>query len=209
LDSELAKQDFLSNYQLAWRGEMILLEGGACDYLRHHPEQLGNIADDSSSGPVLPSGFIAALIPSGWFYQNQLSCARIVEEFCLPLVDENRGVVSAPQVKRNEEAVRSETRHANPYNVSASFLLSALSGPVQKCAYAQNVVNMARVAAALERYRLAHGVFPDSLNVLSPQFIQQVPHDVINGEPCNMSARGISSLSFIPLVGMKRMMEAL
>ena len=181
LDSQLAKQDFLDGYKLAWRGEMVLLEGGACDYLRHHPEELGNISD--TEGPVLPSGFMADLIPSGWFYQNQLSCARFVEEFCLPSVDEKRGVVPVSSVKRNEEAMRSETRHMNPYNVFASFLLSAFSGPVQKCAYAQNAVNMAHVAVALERYRLAHGESPDSLDALSPQLLESIPHDIIDGEP--------------------------
>ena len=42
---------------------------------------------------------------------------------------------------------------------------------------------MARVAAALERYRLAHGAFPDSLDALSPQLMDPIPHDVIDGEP--------------------------
>jgi len=42
---------------------------------------------------------------------------------------------------------------------------------------------LARVAIALERYRLAHGDFPESLDVLAPQFIAKLPHDVINGQP--------------------------
>ena len=38
------------------------------------------------------------------------------------------------------------------------------------------------IACALERYRRQHGQFPESLNALQPQFIQQLPHDIINGE---------------------------
>jgi hypothetical protein len=40
----------------------------------------------------------------------------------------------------------------------------------------------ARIACALERYRLAHGGYPDSLDALVPDCIEAVPHDVINGE---------------------------
>ena len=40
-------------------------------------------------------------------------------------------------------------------------------------------MNLARTAIALERYRLAHGEFPESLDALAPQFIAQVPPDVI------------------------------
>jgi hypothetical protein len=35
----------------------------------------------------------------------------------------------------------------------------------------------------LERYRQAHGQFPESLRAVAPGFISQLPHDIINGEP--------------------------
>ena len=39
------------------------------------------------------------------------------------------------------------------------------------------------MAIALERYRLVHGEFPESLDALAPQFTGKIPHDVINGQP--------------------------
>ena len=39
------------------------------------------------------------------------------------------------------------------------------------------------MAIALERYRLAHGEYPESLDVLAPQFMAKLPHDIINGQP--------------------------
>jgi hypothetical protein len=182
LDSVLAKEDFLAGYKTALRSEMVLFQGGIFDYLRHHPEQLGNIAFGPNGRPSFSSSPITYLIPSGWFYQNQLSCARVVEVYCLPLVDENRGVVSVSSVRSSEDAMKSEIRQFNPYNVFANMILPVLASPVERCAYAQNNINMARVAVALERYRLAHGKFPESLDMLSPQFMEQIPHDVINGE---------------------------
>jgi len=44
-------------------------------------------------------------------------------------------------------------------------------------------VDLARAAIALERYRLAHREFPESLDVLVPHFVAQVPHDIIGGQP--------------------------
>ena len=62
------------------------------------------------------------------------------------------------------------------------FLMPALSKAVQRTAFAQAAVDEAAVACALERHRLAHGAYPDSLEALAPQFIAQVPHDVITGQ---------------------------
>jgi len=42
---------------------------------------------------------------------------------------------------------------------------------------------LARVACALERYRLAHGGYPESLDALAPQYIHKLPHDIIIGQP--------------------------
>jgi hypothetical protein len=44
-------------------------------------------------------------------------------------------------------------------------------------------VDLARVACALERYRRAHAEYPETLEVLAPQFIEKLPHDITNGQP--------------------------
>ena len=54
---------------------------------------------------------------------------------------------------------------------------------VEKFAAIQSSIDLARVACALERYRLAHGQYPDTLDALAPQFIGKLPHDIINGQP--------------------------
>jgi hypothetical protein len=42
---------------------------------------------------------------------------------------------------------------------------------------------MAMITCALERYRLANGIYPDSLAQIWPQFPGEIPHDVIDGQP--------------------------
>ena len=47
----------------------------------------------------------------------------------------------------------------------------------------QSSLDLARVACALERHRLAHGDHPETLDALVPAFMASVPRDVINGQP--------------------------
>jgi hypothetical protein len=47
----------------------------------------------------------------------------------------------------------------------------------------QTLVNEGQIACALERYRLARGFYPPTLETLVPQFIEKLPRDIINGEP--------------------------
>ena len=183
LDAELAKLDFLADYKLAMRGgEMVLCQVAAIDNLRHHPERLPNMSDDNFSPPSLIKT-ACRLIPQGWFYQNQLHCARPMVEFYLPAVDSNGQTVSPSKIKKADEIVTVETRRPNAFNLGERLLLPALGSAARRFAYGQSSVDLARTAIALERYRLAHGEYPESLDVLAPRFIVQVPHDVIGGGP--------------------------
>ena len=44
-------------------------------------------------------------------------------------------------------------------------------------------MNEGQIACALERYRLAHREYPETLDALVPQFIEKLPHDIIGGQP--------------------------
>jgi hypothetical protein len=188
LDAELAKLDFLADYKLSMRGEMGL-QGGDIDYLRQHPYQIQNFAgmsggeDENRAEPVLPGNFAGRLLPAGWFYQNQFRCARMMVEFYIPLADVDQETVSPSAVRHADEVLRAETKKTTPYNILEKMLFPSLGNAVKKFAYAQTSVDLARTAIALERYRLAHGEYPESLNALAPQFINKLPHDIIGGQP--------------------------
>jgi hypothetical protein len=47
----------------------------------------------------------------------------------------------------------------------------------------QTYANEGQIACALERYRLAHGDYPETLDTLTPQFMDKIPIDLIGGEP--------------------------
>ena len=183
LDSKLAKFDFLTDYKFAMRGEMIFFQEGDLDYLRRHPEQIQNMGSDTQTSPPFLARLVAKLIPSGWFYQNEMHSARAIEEFYLPDADTIREILSPSTIRTSDAAFNTDIRHANVYNILERSVLPTLSPVPIRFAYGQNAANLARVATALERYRLAHGEYPNSLDPLAPQFIARLPHDIINGQP--------------------------
>jgi len=188
LDAELSKFNFLPDYKLSMEGEMGC-DDGEIDRLRRHPEQLKNLGgyyDEEHRNwpsPSMPGGLIGRLIPAGWFYQNQFRCVRMMVEFYIPLADLNQGTIFPPAVRRAGELWHAETKKITPYNILEKILFSGLGNAVKRFAYGQASVDLARTAIALERYRLAHGEYPESLDALAPQFMEKVPHDIIGGQP--------------------------
>jgi hypothetical protein len=185
LESELSKVDLLADYHKAMRGELMFCEIGDIEYLRQFPAEasdlMGETAGDSSARTLQRIVWLA--IPSGWFYQNELGCARAMLEYYLPMADVGKRMVRPVDVRRAGSAVGDELKHATPYNLIVRLLVPALINAVKRPAYGQESVDLARTAIALERYRLAQGAYPESLNLLVPQFLAQLPHDIINGQP--------------------------
>jgi hypothetical protein len=181
LDAELARLNFVADYQLAMRGEMDFGQIGEMEYLRHHPEQLSNLSDGGDDNPP-PGGIIVHFIPSGWFYQNQLHCARPMVELILPVADMSRQTISPEKIRKADATIAAQTRRPNAFNFMEHLFLPSL-GDAAHFAYGQAGVDLARTAIALERYRLAHGEYPGTLDALAPQFMEKVPHDVIGGGP--------------------------
>jgi hypothetical protein len=176
LDAELVKQDFLADYEFAMRGErtfaIVELENQ-----RHTREMISSEGDTN--------GFVTnklTFMPSAFFYQNELAFARMHEQWTLPLVDTNSRTVSLAAMRRADSTVDAEMKHYSLYKVQALMLFPAVGAAVKKFAAIQASIDLARVACALERSRLAHGEYPETLDALAPQFIAQLPHDIINGQ---------------------------
>ena len=82
-----------------------------------------------------------------------------------------------------------------PYNRLFMIIAPAFGKASAKFVQAQAAADLAGLAIALERYRLAHGEFPETLAALEPQFIAKLPHDVMNGQP--LKYRRMADGSFI------------
>lgn len=187
LDAQLAKLDCLADYAYSVSSEPAA-HAKLIDYLeqkRGRCEEflamLKNDNDESQRKLTHTSLIVAALYlaPKGWFYQNELRLSQLNHKWNAPIVDVAQHVVR-PKIARQGADMESAIP-LSPYNFFARLILPTLGGYAQKAAFAQNSANLARTALALERYRLAHGSYPQGLEALAPQFIAAVPLDVIGG----------------------------
>jgi hypothetical protein len=178
IEDALAKQDFLADFKSAMRGERTCaIEAFETQRLtRKMKSDLGD-----SSGQIVTNSL--RWMPSAFFYQNELAFSRMYEQYVLPLVDLTNRTVSVSGFRTVEADSKEHMKHYSPYTVQALMTFPGVSKSVIKFAMIQADVDLARVACALERYRLAHGSYPETLDALAPQFIAAVPHDLINGQP--------------------------
>jgi hypothetical protein len=121
------------------------------------------------------------LMPRGWYYQSEIVLSKVQQQWVLPMVNDPQQTVSPQAARESVDAARS--LRPTGVNLFARLLLPELGKYAERAAYGQNAANLARTAIALERYRLAHEEFPETLDALAPQFMEKIPHDIINGQP--------------------------
>jgi hypothetical protein len=142
----------------------------------------GNAAESGAASREFAAPEMRALraYPSGWLAQNQVHIARSFQDLIGMLDAEQQQV----RIDDNTlERLRNAAKQKSPYTVFSALLLPAIVGVVERTALHQASLSLARVAIALERHRLAHGRYPDSLAALAPAFLESIPPDPVTGKP--------------------------
>jgi hypothetical protein len=121
-------------------------------------------------------------MPSGWVYQNMVTIAKL-DDKRFDCLDFGNGTILPNKVEDQGRAVKKVLRHSLPYTFLADIGALDITKAFQTLAYNQTLVNEAQIVCALERYHLAHGEYPETLDTLAPQFIEKIPHDIIGGQP--------------------------
>jgi hypothetical protein len=177
---QLEAVNLLAEYKLSIRGERNLTVGGL-DYLRRlgfHRERMFYLtSDEGGAGESSGMNFM----PSGWFYQNMLRISEIQQEYSLAAADEKAHRVY-PDITTNG-VLKVEAMGRGPYTFFVKMLLPATQNAVRRSARVAVAVDSALVACALEKFRLAQGKLPETLDALVPQFLPHIPVDVIDGKP--------------------------
>lgn len=187
-DRELTRLDFLADYESCVRSERVGI-AREIEFLQYQRNThkinglLSDIRDEDdrrrlNHSTLLPFYYLMA--PNGWFEQGKLRLNQFIIEHYVPVAMVDSQLVS---VRENDQALALETTLSQHGNLIERILTPLLGNSVKRFALGQTYVNLARVAIALERYRLTHGEYPESLDVLSQQFLSEIPHDIINGQP--------------------------
>jgi hypothetical protein len=120
--------------------------------------------------------------PSGWISQNLIIAVKAHEKV-LDEMDASNTVVFPQKIDATMRETENIINNDSLYGVLASISIPNYSKAFQTLAYNQTLANEAQIACALERYHLAHGEYPETLDALAPQFIETIPHDIIGGQP--------------------------
>ncbi len=172
VQAALSPIDLLSDYEHSIRGERAF----GNDFLQR-------IRAGHEYGGAVEG--IARFAPGGLLYQNQLTINRMYQNYFFGVIDTKKRRVDVERVVALEKAT--EVRQRHPYRFLAALLLPALEKSSFRFVHGQTVIDQAAIACALERYRLAKGEYPETPQQLTPQFLREIPHDLITGEPLHYS----------------------
>jgi hypothetical protein len=87
------------------------------------------------------------------------------------------------QLNQELEKAREFPSLVLPWNNLYCVSLEAMTAAIDKFVQGQVQVDEDRIVCGLERYRLTHSVYPPNLDVLVPGCLDELPRDIINGEP--------------------------
>jgi hypothetical protein len=177
LEQVLARQDYLADFEFAMKGEKITAI--ATFEKQRLTRESKQWVESSGTNKLVTISY--RFMPSAYFYQNELAFAQMHEQFILPLVDLTNRIVAPAALRQALAAVEAQKKHCFwPYKAQAVMVAPAI---VMKIARIQAQLDLARVACALERFRMAQGNYPETLDALAPTFVKKLPHDIINGQP--------------------------
>jgi len=182
LQQDLSPIDVLEHLETAFRGERCMAKW-ALDMLLDNPGNLMMLTEVTDGKNTHAASWLWHALPTGFLYFNCLNVDLFYQRQMLPCLDSRTGRIYPARTDAIEPACVATKQHALPYHVLETFMIPAVSSVVSKAGVAQTLAQNATLACAVERYRLAHGKLPEKLDALVPQFIAQLPRDVIDGQP--------------------------
>ncbi len=181
LEAELKNHNILSDFNRSMRceraGQKI-----ACDELRKDPKaSLAKLADIQVDKVTQSDTALRTA-----YYSNQILINTMIQEKFLGIVDAEKQIVSMSRMKEAEIMV-DNLKSASPPPFLARITMPVYASVAFKFAQIQTYLNEGAIACEIERYRLAHGKLPASLDALQ---MPDLPHDIINGQPLHYLVTG-------------------
>jgi hypothetical protein len=138
----------------------------------------------------MAGAILIKLMPRGWYYLEQINVAESFNAWFQSVFDP----VAKRVFPRRLDANLTAERQSLPAGQSMALIEQRFmeqswfsfvgdAGLIRRFAAAQCMANQGAIACGLERYRLAKGAYPTTLEALVPAFIPALPHDVLTGGP--------------------------
>jgi hypothetical protein len=121
------------------------------------------------------------LMPKGWIYQN-MAAVTFADQKWINALSYTNTVVDPRQVDSLGTELQNNFTHFSPYKFIAATSIPNFQKAIQVLAHNQSLADQALLACALEQYHLANKRYPETLEALTPRFLQKLPHDIITGQ---------------------------
>jgi hypothetical protein len=189
LEQTLEPINFLADYQFAMRSE-VAESIANIDWMKKLASRSHSLFPMLNPKIPLTTRFVPLWV-DGWWDDNKSKTAAFLFQSLAAVDPQARLVFPKVDFDLKQYFEQATVRwDANaPWNLFFTFAAAPPFSQSQKFANAQSRIDEARIACALERYRLAHGVYPGSLDALAPAYIDELPHDIMNGQPYHYRLR--------------------
>jgi hypothetical protein len=183
LQEELLRSDHLASARLAFEGERLMPITGLICTAEGLPLPKTFVEPSNRQRPIR-----VGWLHKNWIYRNVLETDQFNTAYFLDAI--------APSLHRviPEKTIASESRlnqrRFRKDLALAHIAVSSLIGQIPRIARLQSGIDQAALACALERYRLSKSTYPDTLGELSPTFMANIPHDIVNGKPLRYQRQG-------------------
>jgi len=171
IEKQFQRFDLLADYQKTIRGETLLQMDA---WNRFRLMMSGDLSQ--SDGHEMRRLHMKPFYPSGRAYHHQIAVYHFYEGSLVPAIDPKQQRIFMNKAELVQREL--ETTGVFMNNRTAH---QTIGGFAQDSARLQTGVNQTMLACALEHYRQAHGQYPETLNMLTTQFLGTISHDPISG----------------------------
>jgi hypothetical protein len=179
LSSELSRIDLLASLSDGLRGERTLFlqfDVSRTDIMRLHG--LPDTGTLKLQNAALRAAW--AIWPAGWFNEDKAAHIGTMQRY----IDAVKQPRELPTTFAEIEAARAASSLWSRIRNRLSYLvMPALMSPAKRIAATQTILRSLATACAVERYRMAHGRLPATLEDLVPAFLPSAPTDPLTGKP--------------------------
>lgn len=173
LEAALQSIDLVAVWPSACRGERDLFSMPVLDAMRMDRAKILRINSEGS----WTDPYLAILLPVGWVDFNRAWIVHGFGEYIHAAIPA-RHLFDVQKVKSAAERLEPELVQRSPRRFMAAIMFPSIPASLERLAWYQVMIDEARVAIALERYRLQYDAWPELLTLLPP-----MPIDAVSGEP--------------------------
>lgn len=189
----MAAYDIVKDAYYALQGERMF-GNSSIEIVRRYPHIIGNVMEEFSdwarpregTGISDTQDLLWQLIPSGWFYMEQVTYNQAFDRYLLVPAAKDKAGVDVDKVMKADQDLgafmgsRNPIKHVLEHSITVKNFMPSMMMFFQKGVRAQSTVDLALVAMALERYHQMKQDYPETLDVLVPDYAPSLPLDILS-----------------------------